>query len=242
MNNQNMMFHIIAPGDSLYSIARKYNTTVDIIMDANPYLNPQRLRIGDQIVLYTRGQGDELKITKEALLLMTNMRFLIDNFIIWNHNYITSATNNLMDIASIDQRQLKNIDGLGNAFGKYYGSEFDDKLTGLLKQHNLYINELIKAMIRNDYNGINNYERRLKTNNDDIAFALDQVNPYYNENAILNHLNFEVESIKNTTRAILSRDHMTGITVFDNLREQGIIFADYLTDGIIDQFPNLFNK
>jgi hypothetical protein len=170
------------------------------------------------------------------------MRFLIDNFIIWNHNYITSATNNLMDIASIDQRQLKNIDGLGNAFGKYYGSEFDDKLTGLLKQHNLYINELIKAMIRNDYNGINNYERRLKTNNDDIAFALDQVNPYYNENAILNHLNFEVESIKNTTRAILSRDHMTGITVFDNLREQGIIFADYLTDGIIDQFPNLFNK
>ncbi len=242
MNNQNMMFHIIAPGETLYSIARRYNTTIDIIMDANPYLNPQNLRIGDQIVIYTRSPEEDFKITKEALLLMTSMRSLIDDFIIWNYNYITSATNNLMDIASIDQRQLKNIDGLGNTFGKYYGSEFDDKLTELLKKHDLYLSELTKAMIRNDFNGINNYERRLKTNNDDIAFALNQVNPYYDENIILNHLTFEVESVKNITRAILSRDHMMGIVLFDKLRDQAMIFADYLTDGIIDQFSNQFNK
>jgi hypothetical protein len=97
-------------------------------------------------------------------------------------------------------------------------------------------------MIRNDFNGINNYERRLKTNNDDIAFALNQVNPYYDENIILNHLTFEVESVKNITRAILSRDHMMGIVLFDKLRDQAMIFADYLTDGIIDQFSNQFNK
>ena len=48
--NKDIIIHVIAPGDTLYSLARRYNTTVDIIMDANPYLDPNRLVVGDQII------------------------------------------------------------------------------------------------------------------------------------------------------------------------------------------------
>ena len=55
-------FYTIQSGDTFYSIAKKYNITVQQLQDANPGVDPAKLQIGQQIVLpvttYTVQAGD----------------------------------------------------------------------------------------------------------------------------------------------------------------------------------------
>jgi len=44
-------FYTIRAGDTLFSIARRFNTTVEAILRANPGLDPNRLMIGQQICI-----------------------------------------------------------------------------------------------------------------------------------------------------------------------------------------------
>lgn len=46
--------HTIVAGDTLFSIARRYNVSVDAILAANPGLDPNRLFIGQQICIPTQ--------------------------------------------------------------------------------------------------------------------------------------------------------------------------------------------
>lgn len=43
--------HTIRAGETLHNIARRYNTTVNAIMNANPNLNPYNLRVGQVICI-----------------------------------------------------------------------------------------------------------------------------------------------------------------------------------------------
>ncbi|NLM96159.1 MAG: LysM peptidoglycan-binding domain-containing protein [Halanaerobiaceae bacterium] len=50
---QDTIPYTIKPGDTLYRIAREYNTTVDAILNINPGINPQNLIIGSMICVPT---------------------------------------------------------------------------------------------------------------------------------------------------------------------------------------------
>lgn len=41
--------YVIRPGDTLYRIAQRFNTSVPAIISANPFVNPNNLRIGQRI-------------------------------------------------------------------------------------------------------------------------------------------------------------------------------------------------
>ncbi len=43
--------YVIQPGDTFGKLAKKYNVSVDAIIQANPNANPSRLRIGQEIVI-----------------------------------------------------------------------------------------------------------------------------------------------------------------------------------------------
>ena len=45
--------HTIAPGDTLFALARRFNTTVEAILAANPGLIPERLAVGQRICIPT---------------------------------------------------------------------------------------------------------------------------------------------------------------------------------------------
>lgn len=46
-----MMFYVIQPGDSLWKIARQYQTTVDALAQANQIANPDRIYIGQKLLI-----------------------------------------------------------------------------------------------------------------------------------------------------------------------------------------------
>ncbi len=53
MNDINPILHIIEPGDTLYSLAVKYCTTVQNIINTNLALDPYSLRVGQKIYIYS---------------------------------------------------------------------------------------------------------------------------------------------------------------------------------------------
>jgi spore germination protein len=61
-----MQIYVVNQGDTLYNIARSYNTTVDAIVDANELPEPNRLVVGQALVIpivgnfYTVVRGDSL--------------------------------------------------------------------------------------------------------------------------------------------------------------------------------------
>lgn len=74
-NPSGHIVHTIEPGDTLYALSKRYNTTVDAIMALNPGIRPRYLQIGQQILIpstsnmqsathqygkYTIKQGDNL--------------------------------------------------------------------------------------------------------------------------------------------------------------------------------------
>lgn len=46
--------HTVQPGESLYSIARKYGVKLDALLAANPDIEPRRLRVGQTITIPAR--------------------------------------------------------------------------------------------------------------------------------------------------------------------------------------------
>lgn len=47
------LVHIVASGDTLYRISKKYDVRLSDIMKANPYINVYNLQIGDEICVPT---------------------------------------------------------------------------------------------------------------------------------------------------------------------------------------------
>lgn len=43
--------HVIGPGDTLWSIARRYGTTVEALMQQNDNVDPNRLRVGQELII-----------------------------------------------------------------------------------------------------------------------------------------------------------------------------------------------
>lgn len=49
--------YIVQPGDTLYSIARKYNTTVEAISQANGIVNPWYIHVGQKLIIPQGGSS-----------------------------------------------------------------------------------------------------------------------------------------------------------------------------------------
>lgn len=47
------LVHIVASGDTLYRISKKYDVRLSDVMKANPYINVYNLQIGDEICVPT---------------------------------------------------------------------------------------------------------------------------------------------------------------------------------------------
>jgi murein DD-endopeptidase MepM/ murein hydrolase activator NlpD len=241
MNNSNLATYTIAPGDTLYSIARRFNTTIDTIMDANQYLDPRKLMVGDKITVFKRQDGlDSKGISQNALGLMEAMRTLVDDHIVWDRQYVVSVGDNLRDMEVVNQKLIANASAIGNLFGKYYGVDNASRITNLLKQHVLLISELVKSSRRGDTVGASNYDRELRSNGDEIAFLLSSLNPYYAEDSIRNMLYQHINMIRNIIANRFARNYTAEAEAFDKARDQSVVIADYLTNGIIEQFPNRF--
>ena len=185
----------------------------------------------------------QAKTKVDAQAFHDDMRKLWEDHITFTRLFIVSTFGNLPDQGATAERLLQNQDDIGDAIKPFYGDAAGEQLSALLRDHILIAAEILQAAKNGDDAALEDAVTRWYANADDIAVFLNSANP---ENWPLEemkammreHLDLTLEE----ATAQLSGDYTASIAVYDEVHTQALEMADMLSDGIIAQFKNKFNK
>jgi hypothetical protein len=174
--------------------------------------------------------------------LRMSMRKLWEDHITYTRNFIISALADLPDTGPVAQRLLKNQEDIGMAIKPYYGSEAGDKLTALLKEHIMIASEIVKAAKANQKEQVTEQQQKWSKNGKDIASFLSGANPKWPKTTLEDMLQKHLDLTTGEVVSRLQKDWKTDIEFYDRGHEHMLMFADALTDGIVQQYPARFKK
>lgn len=183
----------------------------------------------------------QINLTPEkAVELRMQMRELWEDHIVWTRMYIVSAAYNNKDTKNIAARLLRNQEDIGNAIKPYYGVDAGNKLTRLLKDHISGAVELVKAAKLGDREALSKANEKWYANADVIADFLSTQNPNWQKNQTRLHMREHLNLTKQEAVDVLGNKFDAGIADYDKVHNQILKMADFLSEGIIEQFPNKF--
>jgi hypothetical protein len=165
--------------------------------------------------------------------IKTQMRKLWANYTLWTRSYIVAAMADAPEIDAISERLLQNQQQIGDTFIPFYGEDFSEKLSPLLKSHILIAIDLLgaaKARSRTQYNKLN---KQWKENAHDIATLLNSVNPTAWPTKKITYLFDEIAQLTvKEVAARISKKWDSDIAAVDEIFDKAMLMADLLTLGI----------
>lgn len=173
--------------------------------------------------------------------LYADMRKLWEDHITWTRVYVISAIADLPDQTAAATRLLKNQEDLGDAFKPFYGDAAGANLTALLKVHILTAVDIIAAAKAGNDDSVQAGLKKWYENADDIATFISSANP----------VNWPLETMKkmmkdhldHTTMEVVARLEKRwddDVKAYDMIHEQILVMSDFLSAGIIAQFPGCY--
>ena len=242
MNDINPILYTIRPGDTLYNLAMRYQTTVQNIIDANLSLEPYNLRVGQQIYIYPNyNQNNEYYwVSDNEVRLLEKMNLVWEQHIMWTRMLLISIAENLKDLEATQNRLLRNPKDIADVFRPYYGNNVASEIQRLLTEHLVIGKDLIVALKNKNQDQANILNTKWYQNADEMAKAFSSINPFYNQEEIRRML---YEHLRLTTKEVNARlegDYVTDINAYDMVQKEILDMSKFLVNGIVSQFPNLF--
>lgn len=237
----------ICPGDTLFLIAQMFDTTIDEIMTANPGLDPENLLVG-QIICLNPGLGyfssigyiADNEISKSQADLSDYIRKLWEQHVTWTRLTILSLVFDLPDIDLVTNRLLRNPQDFEALLKLLYGDKEASIFADLFTNHLVIAAELIKAAKAGDSNAAADAEKRWYANADEIADFLASINPYWSREDWKKMLYKHLAMTKDEAVNMLTGKYSESIAGFEQIEEQALVMADMMTNGIVNQFPDVF--
>lgn len=174
--------------------------------------------------------------------LKMNERKLWSDHVLWTRNFIISSLANLEDKPVVATRLLKNQDDIGNSIKPYYGEEAGETLSKLLREHILIAVDVVDAAKNNNQVALEKSNKRWYKNADDIALFLSKANPYWSYKTMQNMLYTHLQLTTDEVVARIKKDWGKDIISYDVGEEHMLKFADALSKGMINQFPQKFTS
>lgn len=180
-------------------------------------------------------------LTRKQVALREGMRQLWEDHIVWTRLAIISLTTGSPDTEATVGRLLGNQTDLGNAVKPFYGKAAGNKLTAELRKHILIAADLITAAKAGDQAQLAAEQARWAKNADDIAAVLASVNPRFFKLSVLKaematHLKLTTEEAV----ARLQGNWAADVVAYDKIHRHILHMSDYLSDGLVKQFPKRF--
>jgi hypothetical protein len=179
-------------------------------------------------------------LSQKTVELRVAMRELWTEHAFWTEKFVTSAINGLEDQEPLLARLLKNQDDLGNAIKPYYGEEAGNKLAQLLREHIQIAGKVVAAAKSGNQPDFKKHSDEWFKNADDITNFLSAANPHYNKEELKEMMYLHLRFITEGVAAKLNKAWNQNITALDKNQSHLMHMADFLTNGIIKQFPNKF--
>lgn len=173
--------------------------------------------------------------------LQADMHKLWEDHILWTRNVVFNIMDELPGTTEAVNRLLQNQVDIGNAIKTYYGDAAGTQLTVLLHEHITIAADLLTALKNNNTPAFNTANAQWINNANAIAALLSSVNPNWHltEMQMMMH-----EHLTATAAEALARktgNYPGDVAAFDEVHRQILAMADMLAEGIVKQFPNMFN-
>lgn len=178
---------------------------------------------------------------QSAAEFRADMRQLWEEHIVYTRLFIVSFAGDLPDLEATTERLLANQTDLGDAIKPYYGEEGGAALTELLREHILDAADLLAAATSGDTEGFDAAKVAWYDNANRIALFLNTANPdNWPLEETQHHMTMHLDLTLNEAAHQLGGDYVQSIADYDAVHLAILEMSDYLSQGIIDQFPNQF--
>ena len=237
--------YAVRPGDTLYTIARRYNTTPEHIESLNPHIHPHNLRIGSTLIVCAGAAAEHPAsppangVSPQLLELSNAMRGAWEQHVSWTRNLILSIAHSLPDEDAVTARLLRNPGDIAALFAPYYGEDAAKKIAELIKQHLVIGKELILAAKNNDPKA-QELDAQWHSNADDLAAYLSGLNPHYDYDALKEMLYAHLALTNTEVAERLAGHYPADIAAYDQIEREALRMADAFVSGIAAQFPEKF--
>ena len=170
------------------------------------------------------------------------MRELWTDHVVWTRQYIVDAAADLPSLSFSEKRLMRNQEDIGTALVPFYGRSSANKLTALLKEHIKQAGELIGAAKKGNMKLYNLTDEKWHKNAKEISTFLSKANPHITEEDMTAEMFEHLKLTADEAGARIKKNWAEDVTAYDAVRKQINGMADMLTQAIIAQFPNKFQK
>lgn len=160
--------------------------------------------------------------------------------VVWTRNYIVSAVSGTEDQQVILARLLKNQQDIGDAVKPLYGEAAGNQLAELLREHILLAGKVLEAAKSGNDADLKKYNKEWHRNADDIAKFMSAANPYWSQKELQSMLYTHLQFVTDAVMARLKKDWSADVTALDKGEAHMVMFADVLSKGLFQQFPQKF--
>lgn len=180
-------------------------------------------------------------ISLSELALRSDMRRLWEDHITWTRLAVISLTTDAPDAGAAVGRLLANQTDIGDAVKPFYGEEAGNELTRRLRLHIVIAADVIAAAKAGDPARLSEEQARWQANADDIATVLNSVNPrYWPLGTLKEEMKRHLELTTQEVVARLQADWVGDVEAYDAIHEHILHMSDFLSDGLVKQFPARF--
>ncbi|WP_442598897.1 glycosyltransferase [Neobacillus sp. D3-1R] len=158
----------------------------------------------------------------------------------WTRSFIVSSLAGIEDQQAVLNRLLQNQVDIGDTIKPYYGEEAGTKLTALLNEHILIAGSIVEAAKKGDQANVDKLNKEWTRNADQIVAFLSSANPKWNKKELTDMFYLHLKLTNDEVVDRLKKDWENDIRTADRNEEHLIHMADFLTDGIVKQFPKKF--
>ena len=186
------------------------------------------------------GHGSDQSAVANKAAFRASMRVLWEDHIVWTRMVIVDVIAGTPDTNAALTRLLNNQTDIGNAIKPFYGEAAGDRLTGLLRDHILIAGRLLTTAKAGDSAGFATAKADWYANADDIARFLAAANSNWPLADLQEAMKTHLDTTLDEAVARLTGDWTADVTAYDRVHLHILHMADFLSDGIIAQFPSAF--
>ena len=230
---ENTITHVIKRGDTIYRLAKTYDTTVPEILMNNPRVNPYNLQVGSSLVICRKEETNDSQM--EDSKLNQTLRALWEQLSYWIRMYLVSVSDDMSDGKAVLKRLLQIPEEMEKVFAQYYPPEIVGEMRKALDQFVNGLAGLAPLVKSGSAEEADRQEIQLEQAADRLAEILSNMNINYDKEQLREALEEYLLQTKREIVARLSGQFAEDIVTFDEVERQALRIADYLARGIVEQ-------
>ena len=228
------IFHVVQPGDSLYRLAQRYQTTVPDIIMRNPGINAYNLQVGSRLRICPGFESGEMRPEQRELNIDMRQAWSQHNF--WGNMFLVSLFHTLENLDAVKMRLEQSPEDIAAVFQSFYANPTVTQIRNLLAEHVRLAGEMANAMKNGNMERSTQLETQLNQNADQMARLLANANSNYDYEELRRMMRNHLNLMQDTMTSELSGDHNEAVRLMGENEDQLMDMADVLTEGLVQQF------